>query len=42
MYKTFKISLLFILFSAFAVLPIWKEYQNYEGRFSIQLQAKKF
>ena len=41
MYKVLKISLLFVLFSAFTLFPVWKEYQNYEGRFSIQLPSEE-
>ena len=41
MYKTIKIALLFTFLSSFVCLPIWKEYQNYEGRFSIQLPSEE-
>jgi ribosomal protein L35AE/L33A len=40
MYKTLKISFFFTLFSAFTTLFAWKEYQSYEGRFSIQLPTE--
>jgi ribosomal protein L35AE/L33A len=40
MYKILKISLFFTLFAAFTLLPAWKEFQSYEGRFGIQLPSE--